>query len=64
MDLLILVVVLALVATVGALIMGLYSMGRGGRYDLEHSERLMYARVGIQGIAVLFIMIALYLVST
>ena len=54
------VVVIALLATIGTLVLGLSSMARGGAYDMQHSVQYMYARVGFQGAAVLFMFIALY----
>ncbi|MDH3588746.1 MAG: twin transmembrane helix small protein [Gammaproteobacteria bacterium] len=63
MSFLTLILVLATIATIITLVMGLVSMARGGDYDLKHSEQLMYTRVGIQGGAVLLMLIALYLIS-
>ncbi len=63
MALLNLIVLLALLATISALAFGLVSMARGGTYDVEHSERFMSARVLFQGIAVLLIVIALFLIN-
>ena len=63
MALLNFVVILALLATIGALGFGLVSMARGGTYDVEHSERFMSARVLFQGIAVVLIVVALFLIN-
>ena len=63
MELINLVVVLALLATIGALGMGVISMGRGGDFDERHSDQFMFARVGLQGIAVVFMFVALYVVN-
>jgi hypothetical protein len=57
------VVVLALIATIGALGMGVMSMARGGDFDHQHSEQYMAARVGLQGVAVIFMFIALYVIN-
>ena len=59
MDLVTMLVVLALVATVVALAGGLQSMARGGAYDREHSVHFMFMRVGAQGVAVLLLIAAL-----
>jgi len=59
MSLLNVLVVIALLATVGAFALGIRSMARGGDFDLEHSEQYMYARVGLQGAAVLLMLLAL-----
>ena len=61
MNPLTILIVLALIATVGALGTGIVSMVRGGKFDEEHSTELMFARVGMQGTAVVLLLIALYL---
>ena len=48
-----------LLATVLALATGIYSMAHGGEHDQVHSHRLMFARVGLQGVTVLFLLLAL-----
>ena len=58
------VVVLALLAAIGAMLIGLYSMGRGGTFDREMSVSIMYLRIALQGVAVLFMLLALYLSSS
>jgi membrane protein YqaA with SNARE-associated domain len=45
-------VVVALVATVASLFGGLVSMGIGGELDDRNSNRLMFARVSLQALAV------------
>jgi hypothetical protein len=35
-------------------------MSRGGEYDESHAPRLMNARIGFQGLALLLILIALF----
>jgi len=57
------VIVLALVATMITLGWGLKSMSVGGKYDEEHSEQLMFARVGIQAFAVAMMLVALFMTS-
>ncbi len=61
MDALTSVVLLALVATVVALGTGIVSMARGGEYDRQHSEQFMISRVVFQGIALVALLLALYL---
>ena len=63
MSLLSLMIILALLATVGALGAGLVSMMRGGEYDRQHSTQLMTARVGCQGVAVLLLLVALFIAN-
>ena len=58
MNLLTLLVVLSLVAVVAALIWGVSSMAHGGSYDREHSEQIMFTRIGIQAVAFVLIIIA------
>jgi hypothetical protein len=52
-------VMLALVATVASLILGISSMARGGDYDREHGTRYMVMRVTAQGAALLFLVLAM-----
>ena len=61
MSLLTLTVVLALVATIATLVWGVGSMAMGGSYDKEHSEQLMFTRIGIQTFAFVMLIVAVYL---
>ncbi len=60
MNILQLVIILALIATIGALVTGVWSMGRGGEFDDKHSNQLMRARVIFQGIALILMIAALF----
>jgi sugar phosphate permease len=53
-------IVLALIATVISIVMGISSMTRGAAYDDKHSGQLMNARLIFQGIAALLLLIAIY----
>jgi len=53
-------VLVALLATVGVFITGIASMARGEEFDLHHSHQLMAARVGVQAIALLLILAAIF----
>lgn len=53
------VIVIALLSTVVTLIWGIVSMAQGGEFDQHHSHQLMFARVGLQGITLLLLLIAL-----
>ena len=64
MELLTVLIILALVATVGALGAGVVSMVRGGQYDRQHGTQLMFARVSFQGAALVLLLIALYTAAT
>ena len=61
MTVLTIVIVIALLATVGTLLWGIVSMAKGGEFDQHHSHQLMFARVGLQGITLLFLPIALFI---
>jgi len=58
-----LMIILALIGTVGALITGVASMAHGGDFDQRHSHQFMFARVGFQGVALLMLLIALVLAA-
>jgi hypothetical protein len=64
MDLLTLVIVACLVLTAIILFIGVGSMAQGGEFDEKHSEQLMFARVGMQAITLLLLLVALYLANT
>lgn len=59
MSILTFAVVVALIATVAVLMWGVGSMAHGGSYDREHSEGLMFARIGVQLVAFTLILLAL-----
>ena len=61
MDPLVIVVVLALIATVITLFLGLLSMSGGESVDRDFSTPLMWTRVGLQAFAVVLMMLALFL---
>jgi hypothetical protein len=55
-----LVIVAAMIAAVGALLLGVFSMAKGGEFNKKYGNRLMRARVVLQGLAiVLFIVFML-----
>jgi Hypoxia induced protein conserved region len=55
------VIVIGVLATAGALLTGIVSMVRGGPFDQAHSYQLMFARVSLQGITLVCLLAALYL---
>ncbi|MFQ6022248.1 MAG: twin transmembrane helix small protein [Acidiferrobacterales bacterium] len=61
MEILTIILVVGLLATTGALLTGIASMARGGEFDRAHSYQLMFARVGLQAITLICLMIALYI---
>ena len=58
MTILTVAIILAMLATVVALGMGVLSMGHGGKFDREHSEQFMFARIGLQGLTFILLLIA------
>lgn len=63
MNILNMVIVAALLITVAVIGTGIWSMARGGEFDRKHSTELMVARVGMQGITVVLLLLAVYLSS-
>ena len=63
MNILNVVIVAALLMTVGLIGTGIWSMAHGGEFDRKHSTQLMVARVGMQGITFLLLLLAFYLAS-
>ncbi len=49
--------IVALVATLGVLFAGLIAMARGGEFNRKHGNRLMRWRVALQGMALLLLAI-------
>jgi hypothetical protein len=63
MDILNVVIIGALIMTVGLIGTGIWSMAHGGEFDQKHSTQLMMARVGMQGITLLLLLLAIYLAN-
>ena len=59
MDILTILIILALLATIASLGTGIGSMMRGGKYDQEHADQYMWLRVGFQGAALVLLIVAL-----
>jgi len=53
------IIVIGLLASAGALLSGIVSMAHGGDFDQRHSHQFMFARVGLQGITLLLIVLVL-----
>lgn len=64
MSVLTLLIILALIATIVALAWGVGSMAHGGSYDDKHSEEIMFTRVGLQALAFVLIVVALFFTAT
>ncbi len=54
-------IILAMLATVGALAAGVVSMAHGREFDQTHSTQLMAARVVLQGVTLVLLLVALIL---
>jgi ABC-type methionine transport system permease subunit len=61
MDPLLIVIILALLGTVGAMGLGLLAMSGGGATDRKFSTSLMWTRVVFQGVTLLLLVVAVYL---
>lgn len=57
------IIVIGMLATAVALVSGIVSMTQGGDFDRRHSHQLMFARVGLQGVTLLFLLLALFIVA-
>ena len=64
MNLISMLVIAALIATVVVLGMGLRSMARGGEYDREHAEKFMWERVALQSLVVVLLLVAVVMLNT
>ena len=64
MELLTLMIIGALLATIAALGAGVVGMVRGGDYNSEHATQLMASRVGFQGLALVLMLLALLLANS
>jgi hypothetical protein len=60
MDVLTVLIVLALGATIATLFLGLIAMGGSGSLDKQVSVPLMWTRVGLQGLAIVLLLIAIW----
>jgi hypothetical protein len=54
-------IIAAMVATLGVLVAGVFSMLRGGAFDAKHSNKLMRMRVAFQALALLLFGLFLFL---
>ena len=63
MNFLTIVIIVALLATIVSLVMGIGFMGKGGESDEKHSTQLMFARVGFQALTFILLLLALYLAN-
>lgn len=59
MTLLTLLIMLSLLATIVALGWGIGSMAHGGSFDARHATQFMFARIGLQGLAIILLIVAM-----
>lgn len=52
--------ILAGLAVVGVLALGLFSMAKGGEFNKKYGNKLMQARVMLQGLALLMLALAYF----
>ncbi len=64
MSILTFVIILAMILTIAVLATGIGSMAHGDEFDRKHGVQLMFARVGMQGLTLLLLLIALYLAAS
>ena len=53
--------IIAVLATLGILFFGIFTMARGGEFNLKHSNKIMRARVVMQAVALLLFVIIMVL---
>jgi len=63
MNILTVLIVIALLMTIGLIGTGIWSMAHGGEFDQKHSTQLMVARVGMQGVTFLLLLLAIFIAS-
>jgi Hypoxia induced protein conserved region len=61
MDPLLIIIVLALLATIGTMVLGLLAMSGGDSVDRAFSTPLMWTRVGLQAFTLLLLVVAFLL---
>lgn len=59
MTLLTILLLIAMVATLGVLIVGLAGFFRGGEFNRKYGNKLMQARVALQAVAVVLLLVIL-----
>jgi len=57
------VLLFILLATVGILFLGLFSMAKGGDFNRKYGNKLMRFRVAFQAVAILLVLILILLVN-
>jgi xanthine/uracil permease len=52
-----LVIVGAMIAAIGALLLGVFSMAKGGEFNRRYGNKLMRLRIALQGLAILLFIV-------
>ena len=60
MEMVNMLIIAALIATVVVLALGLRSMARGGEYDKQHAEKFMWKRVALQALVIILLIAAFF----
>lgn len=58
MNIFIIMMIVAMFATLASLGVGLFSMVKGGDFNKKHGNKIMQLRVTLQGLAILFFALA------
>ena len=58
MNVFIIMMIVAMFATLASLGVGLFSMVKGGDFNKKHGNKIMQLRVTLQGLAILFFALA------
>lgn len=53
--------IVVLLLVIASLVSGVISMSHGGEYDHKHSHHFMFARIGLQALAVILLMQLAYM---
>lgn len=59
-SILIILLVIAMLAVLGALGLGIFSMTKGGDFNKKYGNKLMRARVTLQGLAIALLALAYF----
>ncbi len=60
MTILFILLIVALVGVVGVLITGIVAMVRGGEFNRKYGNKLMRARVILQGLAIVLLLLVMW----
>ncbi|MBO6784586.1 MAG: twin transmembrane helix small protein [Alphaproteobacteria bacterium] len=63
MNALAIILAIALAGVVLALVVGVIAMARGGEFNRKHGNTMMRLRVGLQGLAVVLVLLFVFVAS-